>query len=289
MKKKILYVDMDGVLVDFKSGINQLSEKTKLDYENRLDEVPGIFSTMKPLKNGIEAITELNSYFDIYILSTASWNNPTAWIDKLQWIQKYLPKIGYKRLILSHNKQLNKGDYLIDDRRANGVTKFEGKHIYFGKGNNKDWMAVYKFLLREVKHVNVDVKIETELINKINKNNNRVAKNTLYNFYKRILELVVLQYSNDLSSKEHKTLQSKAKKGFMNAVIEYDEKRGFKLMSYAVWFIRQEIFKYLAKRDGFKRLPLPISRIGSNNRAEKLEAYKMSEKLRILKEQNTNK
>ena len=147
MKKKILYVDMDGVLVDFKSGINQLSEKTKLDYENRLDEVPGIFSTMTPVQNAVEAITELNSYYDIYILSTDPWNNPTAWIDKLLWIQRYLPKIGYKRLILSHNKQLNKGDYLIDDRRANGVTKFEGEHIYFGKGNNKDWMAVYRFFI----------------------------------------------------------------------------------------------------------------------------------------------
>ena len=56
MKKKILYVDMDGVLVDFKSGIDKLSEKTKLDYENRLDEVPGIFSLMIPMKNSIESI-----------------------------------------------------------------------------------------------------------------------------------------------------------------------------------------------------------------------------------------
>tara|TARA_B110000977_G_C11044193_1_gene479963 strand:+ start:1013 stop:1477 length:465 start_codon:yes stop_codon:yes gene_type:complete len=135
----------------------------------------------------------------------------------------------------------------------------------------------------------IDREIETELINKIKENKNRVAKNTLYNFYKHILELVVLQHSNDLSSKEHKILQSKAKKGFINAVVEYDKKRDFKLMSYALWFIRQEIFKYLAKRDGFKRLPLPISHIGSNNSAEKLEAYKRSEKLRVLKEQNTTK
>ena len=63
------------------------------------------------------------------------------------FVRSLIPKIGYKRLILSHNKQLNKGDYLIDDRRANGVTKFEGKHIYFGKGNNKDWMAVYRFFI----------------------------------------------------------------------------------------------------------------------------------------------
>ena len=255
MEKKILYVDMDGVLVDFKSGINQLSEKTKTDYENRLDEVPGIFSTMQPVQNAIEAITELHKYYDIYILSTAPWNNPTAWIDKLQWIQKYLPKIGHKRLILTHHKQLNKGDYLIDDRKANGVTKFEGEHIYFGKSKYKDWMAVYNFLLREVKHVKVDVKIETELINKIKKNKNRVAINTLYNFYKRFLELLVLQYSNDLSNKEHKIMLSKAKKGFMNGVLKYESEEGLTLIGQSIWFIRQEIISYKMKKAGKVRSP----------------------------------
>lgn len=253
MEKKILYVDMDGVLVDFKSGINQLSEKTKTDYENRLDEAPGIFSTMKPVQNAIEAITELHKYYDIYILSTAPWNNPTDWIDKLQWIQKYLPKIGHKRLILSHNKQLNKGDYLIDDRRANGVTKFEGKHIYFGKGNNKDWMAIYKFLLQQLLPLKIDREIETELINKIKENKNRVAINTLSNFYKHIFEIIILQYS--ISCKEHKILRSKAKKGLINGILKYDIKWDYRLTSYAIWFIRQEILSYKLKKAGKVRSP----------------------------------
>jgi len=255
MKKKIVYVDMDGVLVNFKSGIEQLSEKTKQQYENRLDEVPGIFSLMTPVKNAIEAITELHSYYDIYILSTAPWENPTAWSDKLLWIQKYLPKIGYKRLILTHNKQLNKGDYLIDDRRANGASNFEGKHIYFGKGNNKDWMAVYNFLIRDLLPLKIDREIETELINKIKKNKNRVAINTLSNFYKHIFEVIILQYSNDLSSKEHKMLQSKAKKGFINGVMQYKSNLDYSFTAHVVWFIRQEIISYKMKKAGKVRSP----------------------------------
>ena len=46
MEKKILYFDMDGVLVDFQSGIYKLSEEVKKVYEGRVDEVPGIFSLM---------------------------------------------------------------------------------------------------------------------------------------------------------------------------------------------------------------------------------------------------
>jgi 5'-nucleotidase len=81
--KKILYIDMDNVLVDFPSGIAQLSEQEKIIYADRYDEVPGIFSVMQPLDGAIEAFHELSDLFDTYILSTAPWDNPSAWSDKL--------------------------------------------------------------------------------------------------------------------------------------------------------------------------------------------------------------
>ncbi|MDR0725478.1 MAG: hypothetical protein LBF59_05655 [Prevotellaceae bacterium] len=49
-KKKILYFDMDNVLVDFQSGIDWLSEETKREYEGYLDEVPSIFNASMPQK-----------------------------------------------------------------------------------------------------------------------------------------------------------------------------------------------------------------------------------------------
>ena len=45
---KILFVDMDNVLVDFKSGIKNLSEKDKNKYLDIYDEAPRIFSLMNP-------------------------------------------------------------------------------------------------------------------------------------------------------------------------------------------------------------------------------------------------
>jgi len=46
---QILYVDMDNVLVDFPSGIARVSTELQCEYDNRLDEVPGIFSLMQPM------------------------------------------------------------------------------------------------------------------------------------------------------------------------------------------------------------------------------------------------
>ena len=144
---KILFVDMDNVLVDFKSGINNLSEKDKNKYLNNYDEFPGIFSLMNPMPNAIESYQKLSKTYDTYILSTAPWNNPTAWSDKLLWVKRYLGNYAYKRLILSHNKNLNFGDYLIDDRLANGAGDFKGELIQFGSEKFKTWKDVLNYLL----------------------------------------------------------------------------------------------------------------------------------------------
>jgi 5'(3')-deoxyribonucleotidase len=143
---KIVYIDMDGVLVDFESGIKSLSiDEIKL-YENKLDEVPGIFSRMNPIIGAIESFEKINKHFDVYILSTAPWENPTALNDKLAWIKKNIGDIAKKRVIFSHNKHLNMGDYLIDDRKANGASDFKGKHIHFGTDEFPDWDAVLNYL-----------------------------------------------------------------------------------------------------------------------------------------------
>ena len=67
--------------------------------------------------------------------------------DKNEWIKKHLGKSAHKRLILSHHKNLNKGDYLIDDRTANGAGEFEGEHIQFGSEKFPDWDSVLEYLL----------------------------------------------------------------------------------------------------------------------------------------------
>ncbi len=147
MRKKILYVDMDNVLVDFRTGIERLDEGTRKRYEGDLDEVPGIFALMDPMVGALEAYEHLATRFDTYILSTSPWENPSAWSDKLQWVKRHLGTSAYKRLILSHNKHLNAGDYLVDDRTRNGADRFTGELIMFGSERFPDWPAVQRYLL----------------------------------------------------------------------------------------------------------------------------------------------
>tara|TARA_B100001029_G_C15059733_1_gene457361 strand:+ start:1344 stop:1793 length:450 start_codon:yes stop_codon:yes gene_type:complete len=147
MKLKVVYVDMDDVLVDFQSGIDSLSDEEREVYKDNIDNAPGIFSKMQPLDGAIEGYKKLTEYFDVYILSTAPWNNPSAWSDKLLWVQKHLGDIAYKRLILSSNKNLNAGDYLIDDRTANGASDFKGEHIHFLNEKFKNWDDVLNYLI----------------------------------------------------------------------------------------------------------------------------------------------
>lgn len=153
-QKKIVYVDMDNVLVDFPHGIECLSDEDRLTYEGNYDECPNIFSLMRPLPDALESYRALAEVFDTYILSTSPWNNPSAWTHKIEWVRKHLGSEkgdpAYKRLILSHHKNLNKGDYLIDDRPNNGACDFEGEWIHFGSEKFPDWKTVKDYLLGRV-------------------------------------------------------------------------------------------------------------------------------------------
>ena len=148
MEKKRIYFDMDNVLADFKSGLDKIDEQTKQKYEGHLDDIPGIFGLMNPMEGAIEAVNKLAEKYDVFILSTAPWENPSAWADKVKWVKKYFNEVFYKRLIISHRKDLCKGDYLIDDRGKNGTSDFEGEWIKFGEGKFPDWKSVVDYLLQ---------------------------------------------------------------------------------------------------------------------------------------------
>mgnify|MGYP001163764162 FL=1 len=145
--KKILYIDMDNVLVNFQSGLDKIDLQTQSKFDDKNDEIPGIFSLMEPVEGAIEAFEKLSALYDTYILSTAPWENPSAWTDKLLWVKKYLGEKAKKRLILSHHKNLNHGDFLIDDRPNRGAKDFQGEWLEFGPGKKfPDWNSVLTYL-----------------------------------------------------------------------------------------------------------------------------------------------
>lgn len=139
MKKKILYVDLDGVLADYESAKQGTTEEER--------KQKGFFENLLPLEGAIDAFKKLSEKYETYFLSTAPWTNIHAPSEKRIWVEKHLGEYAFKKLILTHNKGLLKGDFLIDDRTLNGVEEFEGEHIHFGSEKFKTWNDVLEYLL----------------------------------------------------------------------------------------------------------------------------------------------
>ena len=74
------------------------------------------------------------------------WSVPNSFIGKRIWIENHFGDKAKKRLILTHRKDLNIGDYLVDDRLKNGAAEFTGTHIHFGTNEFPDWKITYEYL-----------------------------------------------------------------------------------------------------------------------------------------------
>lgn len=156
--EEIAYVDMDGVLVDFPYDIEDIHESIREECKewcaqtgNHHSDFNGLFSTLCPVSGGPEALERLEAGgYTVYLLSTAPWSNHSSSSDKRRWVEKYLPNLPEKRLILSHRKDLNRGALLIDDRPNNGAKEFgdfEGQRwIHFGSDEFPDWDSVLTVL-----------------------------------------------------------------------------------------------------------------------------------------------
>jgi 5'(3')-deoxyribonucleotidase len=159
MNKKILYLDMDGVVADFEKGIGELSPDLK-NFESfedqellsdKIDQIcfanPKIYNDLPPIEGAIAAVEKLSGLYDIYFLSTAMWSLPQSFTGKRIWIAQHFEIIGRKRLILTHRKDLLLGDFLVDDRLKNGAAEFRGEHIHFGTEKFPDWKVTSDYLI----------------------------------------------------------------------------------------------------------------------------------------------
>ncbi len=82
----------------------------------------------------------------------------------------------------------------------------------------------------------------------------------------RFVVSVAKQYQNQGLSLED--LINEGNVGLLKAATRFDETRGFKFISYAVWWIRQSILQSLAEQARIVRIP--VNRIGTLNKIEKI-------------------
>jgi 5'-nucleotidase len=148
---KIIFIDLDGVIADFESAIKIHPLRNQAPYDIYPDTIPNIFLNLGTIPGAFEAVNKLlcDIRFEIYFLSTAPWNNPSAWTDKRLWLEMLFGEKINRRLILTHRKDLLKGDILIDDRPNNGAANFEGKILKFASPEFPDWNSILKELQKE--------------------------------------------------------------------------------------------------------------------------------------------
>jgi len=134
MNKPIIYIDMDGVLADFSKAIKTHPMSNLKPYLKDPDNIPGVFENLELVIGAKEAIQKvhLSNTYEMFILTTAPWENPSSWMHKRLWIERHFGAIFHKKMIIAHRKDLLVGDYLIDDRTANGAGDFKGIHLHFG-------------------------------------------------------------------------------------------------------------------------------------------------------------
>ena len=129
---------------------------------------------------------------------------------------------------------------------------------------NRESASLDKYLQEIGKEDLITVEEEVELAQRIRKGDQR-ALEKLTRANPRFVVSVAKQYQNQGLSLPD--LINEGNLGLIKAAEKFDETRGFKFISYAVWWIRQSILQALAEQSRIVRLPL--NQVGSLNKINK--------------------
>ncbi len=129
---------------------------------------------------------------------------------------------------------------------------------------NRESASLDKYLQEIGREPLIPVDEEVELARMI-RNGDRVALEKLVKANLRFVVSVAKQYQNQGLSLPD--LIDEGNLGLIKAAEKFDETRGFKFISYAVWWIRQSILQALAEQARIVRLPL--NQVGSLNKINK--------------------
>src|SRR5687767_13886214 len=129
---------------------------------------------------------------------------------------------------------------------------------------NRENQSLDKYLTEIGKVDLITAEQEVELTKRI-KAGDHMALEKLTKANLRFVVSVAKQYQNHGLSLND--LINEGNVGLIKAASRFDETRGFKFITYAVWWIRQSIMQALAEQSRIVRLPL--NRVGSLNRISK--------------------
>ncbi len=129
---------------------------------------------------------------------------------------------------------------------------------------NRESASLDKYLQEIAREGLITIEEEVELAQRIKKGD-RIALEKLTKANLRFVVSVAKQYQNQGLTLPD--LINEGNLGLIKAAEKFDETRGFKFISYAVWWIRQAILQALAEQSRIVRLPL--NQVGSLNKINK--------------------
>lgn len=182
-----LYIDMDDTVCNFTDSFNRL----KTDKNHYPQQAYGFFRNLEPIKDALYYISLLEEKYDIWFLTRPSVLNPLCYTEKREWIEKYFGIEKCHKLILSPDKSLLKGEYLIDDNYHN----FDGELLLFGK-DYPNWESVYFYL------INKEAPSKTNILDFISEI--YLKENILISFftYKKGADIMFKAYYKNLNNDE---------------------------------------------------------------------------------------
>lgn len=133
---------------------------------------------------------------------------------------------------------------------------------------NRNTASLDKYLQDIGREALITAEEEVELARRI-KNGDTIALEKLTKANLRFVVSVSKQYQNQGLSLPD--MINEGNLGLIKAAQRFDETRGFKFISYAVWWIRQSILQAIAEQSRIVRLPL--NQVGSINKIKKVSSH----------------
>ncbi|MDP2908617.1 MAG: 5'-3'-deoxyribonucleotidase [Nanoarchaeota archaeon] len=159
----IILLDMDDVLASFEGGFldkwrAEYPDKPYIALEDRttfgldkqypeelLDLVRSVYNasgfckSLKPIPGSLEAVLEIKQEgHDVFICTAPLSHYENCVLEKYEWVEQHLGREWAKKIILTKDKTLVRGDYLIDDNpNIKGIAVPSWEHIVFDMPYNR--------------------------------------------------------------------------------------------------------------------------------------------------------
>lgn len=152
MKKINLFLDADGVIVDFEEGARRAGLKPEF-----FKLQPGAYLYLPVMPDATDVLNLFKEFEDefplkVWIATKPPTHAPYAYSEKVMWFANHFPWLA-ERIIVTHDKSLLgcADDILVDDRphKANALD-FRGSLVVFDPQNTREsWVAVVSELKKK--------------------------------------------------------------------------------------------------------------------------------------------